>query len=64
MSKAGETENKDREIKFDVNSQTFKYLTWLSENTMLGRGHNEVARQVLIGRLSEMRGQSHEVEKL
>jgi hypothetical protein len=48
-------EDKGGEVRFTVSGQMFRYLGWLSRNTVLGKTENEVARQVLTERLSEMR---------
>ena len=65
MSEPGdEPEGKEGEIKFSINSQAFSYLQWLVKNTTLGRGRNEVARQLLIQRLTEMKGENYKVDKL
>ena len=48
-------EEKDGEVRFSVNGQTLAYLNWLARHTTLGKGPNDVARQLLIQRLSEMR---------
>jgi hypothetical protein len=42
-------------VRFTASPEMLKYLPWLSENTLLGKDENEVARQVLTMRLSEMR---------
>ena len=46
------------DIRFSVSLRHFAYLKWLSENTILGATENEVAKQVLTQRLSEMRGEN------
>ena len=43
------------EIRFTVSGPLFAYLGWLVRNTVLGRTENDVARQILTQRLSEMR---------
>ncbi len=43
------------EVRFTPPPQVWKYLGWLSRNTLLGKDEREVARQVLIAKLSEMR---------
>jgi hypothetical protein len=52
------------EIRFKVGGQLWKYLLWLSRHTVLGESHNDVARQVLIQRLSEMRQEDFRAERL
>lgn len=51
-------------VKFTAGPQLWAYLTWLSKNTMLGKTPGEVAEQVLIQRLSDMRAENFKVEKL
>jgi len=51
----GDEAEKDGEVRFSINGQTVAYLNWLTRHTTLGKGPNDVARQVLIQRLSEMR---------
>jgi hypothetical protein len=46
------------EIRFTVSGPLFTYLGWLVRNTVLGKTENDVARQVLTQRLSEMRQES------
>jgi hypothetical protein len=46
-------------LKFEVNSQAMEYLEWLKDHTTLGRSINEVARQILIQRLSKMRQEKY-----
>ena len=48
---------KKNDIRFTVNQTAANYLQWLVENTTLGKTPNEIAKQVLIQRLSEMRGE-------
>lgn len=43
------------ELRFTVSGPLFAYLGWLVSNTVLGRTENDVARQILTQRLSEMR---------
>ncbi len=43
------------ELRFTVSRPLFAYLGWLVRNTVLGRTENDVARQILTQRLSEMR---------
>ena len=43
------------EIRFTVSAPLHTYLGWLVRNTVLGRTENDVARQILTQRLSEMR---------
>jgi uncharacterized protein YciU (UPF0263 family) len=55
-------DDKSTEIKFSVNKQAYAYLLVLSEKTTLGRTRNEVARQVLIQRLSEMKQENYKLD--
>jgi hypothetical protein len=48
-----------KEIRFTPSLSLWKYLGWLSRNTVLGRDETEVARQVLTDRLSEMRREEY-----
>jgi hypothetical protein len=48
-----------RDIRFSVNETTVEYLRWLADNTILGKTENEVARQILIQRLGEMRDENY-----
>lgn len=50
-----EDEGKPGDVRFKVSPQFWSYLRWLSRNTLLGKTANDVARQVLTARLSEMR---------
>jgi hypothetical protein len=52
------------DIRFTVNATAARYLRWLADNTTLGKTENEVARQVLLQRLSEMRGESFKPPEL
>lgn len=42
-------------VKFTAGPQLWAYLSWLSRNTILGKTPGEVAQQVLVQRLSEMK---------
>jgi hypothetical protein len=60
MADAPETEQEKGEIvRFTATPQMWKYLGWLSRHTMLGKTEHEVARQVLISKLSEMRKEDY-----
>lgn len=54
MPDEGELE-KGGEIRFTASPQMWRYLGWLSRNTLLGRSEIDVARQIITQRLSEMR---------
>jgi hypothetical protein len=61
---ADETEGeKPGEVRFSPNSQFWNYLGWLSRNTLLGKTENEVARQVLTDKLTEMRQEDYRDDK-
>lgn len=44
-------------VKFNASPQLWTYLQWLSKHTILGKTPGEVAQQVLIQRLSEMKAE-------
>jgi hypothetical protein len=50
---------KPLEIRFMPPPQVWKYLGWLARNSLLGKTEQEVARQVLITKLAEMRQESY-----
>jgi hypothetical protein len=52
-------EEKGGEVRFTPPPAVWKYLGWLSRNTLLGKDEREVARQVLIMKLAEMRQESY-----
>jgi len=52
-------EEKVSEIRFMPPPAVWKYLGWLSRNTLLGKTEQEVARQLLIDKLTEMRQESY-----
>lgn len=57
---AEETESeKPQEIRFMPPPQVWKYLNWLSRHTLLGKTEQEVARQLLITKLAEMRQENY-----
>jgi hypothetical protein len=47
------------EVRFTPPPQVWKYLGWLARNSLLGKTEQEVARQVLIAKLTEMRQESY-----
>lgn len=51
--------DKSGEVRFAVPPQFWRYLGWLSRNTILGKTEHEVARHVLTARLSEMRREDY-----
>jgi hypothetical protein len=62
MADESESE-KISDVRFTPPPQLWKYLGWLSRNTLLGKNENEVARQVLIDKLSEMRQEDFRDDK-
>jgi len=52
-------EDEAGEVRFIPPPQVWKYLSWLSRNTLLGKDEREVARQVLISKLAEMRQEDY-----
>ncbi|HEX4055939.1 MAG TPA: hypothetical protein VHX86_16875 [Tepidisphaeraceae bacterium] len=54
---AEEPENGD--VRFTVSANHYAYLSWLVRNTVLGRSENEVAKQILTQRLTEMRQEDY-----
>jgi hypothetical protein len=47
------------EVRFTTSPQLWKYLGWLVQNTLLGKTENEVAKQLLTTKLSEMRQEDY-----
>ena len=47
------------EVRFTPSPQLWKYLGWLARNTVLGRNENDVAKQILAAKLSEMRKEDY-----
>jgi hypothetical protein len=43
------------EVRFKPSPQLWRYLGWLSRNTLLGKNEHEVAKQVLTAKLTEMK---------
>ena len=52
-------DTKPGEVRFTPSLSFWKYLGWLSQNTVLGRSENDVARQVLTTKLAEMRQEDY-----
>jgi len=44
-------------VKFTAGPQLWAYLQWLAKNSILGKTPGEVAQQVLVQRLSEMKAE-------
>jgi len=51
----GAEADKGEQVRFTVSPQVWKYLEWLSKNTLLGATEHMVARQLLIPKLSKMK---------
>lgn len=47
------------ELRFAVSPNLWRYLGFLVKNTVLGRNENEVARQILTERLTQMRQEDY-----
>ena len=54
-----EADEKAGEVRFTPSVPLWKYLGWLSRNTLLGRTENDVARQILTERLAMMRQEDY-----
>lgn len=59
MAEAEEGDKKG-EVRFTPSQPLWEYLGWLARNTILGRNENEVAKQILTSRLSEMKKENYE----
>lgn len=46
-------------VRFTAAPQLWKYLGWLSRNTVLGKDEHQVARQILTDRLAQMRQENY-----
>ena len=56
-------ENKGgKQVRFTVSPQVWRYLSWLSRNSVLGATEHEVARQILVDRLAEMRQEDYKFD--
>jgi hypothetical protein len=55
----GDSDEKAGEVRFTPSVPLWKYLGWLSRNTLLGRTENDVARQILTERLATMRQEDY-----
>ncbi len=51
-------------VRFTAGAPLWTYLNWLSKHTVLGKNPNEVAQQILVQRLSEMRAEEFKLDKL
>jgi hypothetical protein len=60
-----ETEKqKVNEVRFTASPQLWAYLEWLSKHTLLGKTPSDVAEQVLVQRLSDMRQEDFKADKI
>jgi hypothetical protein len=55
---------KPKEVRFTPSPQLWAYLEWLSKHTILGKTPSDVAAQVLVQRLSDMRQEDFKADKL
>jgi len=55
----GGESKRGEQVRFTVSPQVWRYLTWLSRNTVLGGTEHEVARQLLVERLAAMRQEEY-----
>jgi hypothetical protein len=55
----GEDAKSGEQVRFTAPPQLWKYLGWLSRHTILGKDEHQVARQVLIDRLAQMRQEDY-----
>ena len=55
---------KKNPLRLVVAPRMREYLTWLSENTLLGASENDVARYLLTKTLEEMRQADYREEEL
>jgi len=59
MADTPEGEDDKGEVRFTPPPQVWRYLGWLARNTLLGKDEREVARQLLISKLAEMRQEDY-----
>jgi len=59
MPKPEGDQEKGGEIRFTPSPKAWQYLDWLARQTVLGKSANEVAEQILIQRLAEMRQENY-----
>lgn len=52
-------EEKKGTVKFTTTAAAWRYLGWLSRHTLLGESESEVAKNILLQRLSEMRREEY-----
>jgi hypothetical protein len=56
---ADSEDEKGEQVRFTAPPQVWKYLGWLSRNTVLGKTEHEVARQLLVEKLASMRQENY-----
>ena len=52
-------DDKGEQVRFTAPPQVWKYLGWLSRHTVLGKNEHDVARQLLVEKLAEMRQENY-----
>lgn len=63
MADDQDTDKQSEIVRFSASAQLWNYLGWLSKNTLLGKTENEVARQVLTDKLTQMRQEEYRDDK-
>jgi hypothetical protein len=56
--------DKPKEIRFTPSPRVWAYLQWLADNTLLGDTPTDVAHQLLLRQLNEMKGDEYKNPKL
>lgn len=64
MTDASDKSRDPKEIRFTPTPRVWAYLQWLAEHTMLGKTPGDVVQQILLQRLSEMRGEEYKADKI
>jgi hypothetical protein len=52
-------DGKGEQVRFTAGPQVWKYLGWLARNTVLGKNEHEVAKQLLVEKLAQMRQEDY-----
>jgi hypothetical protein len=52
-------DERGEQVRFTAPPQVWKYLGWLSRHTVLGKNEHEVARQLLVEKLAQMRQENY-----
>jgi hypothetical protein len=47
------------EVRFKPTPRVWRYLGWLARHSILGETESEVAKNILLQRLAEMRGEDY-----